>query len=128
MGKTGEGTRLMKKTITGDKVKQASLSTLKHTGQVIGALIVVAAATWAFAEPAVKQYVDNVVAVPLLKIQIEQEIYRTQQAKRWREQTKVLNIGTARQLVLIEQQRIQEKLQAETRSDIKELLRRIPAR
>jgi len=109
----------------GEAVKKASAFTLKHLAQAIGSILVVAAATWAFAEPAVKQYVENTVSKPLTVMRAEQKVYRSKQNKRWEAQTKVLNSAMSKQSVIIEKQRVQERMQTETRSDIKELLRRV---
>lgn len=107
----------------GETAKRWSLATIKHTGQAVGAVILMITVLYAFLEPAINQYVQNAVADPIntlakkqKKAQDEQKIWRQKQEEKT---NKVIN----RQSVIIEKQRVGEILDAEQRADVKNILR-----
>lgn len=107
----------------GEIAKRAGLITIKHTAQMVGAVVIIITAAYAFAEPAVKQYVEDTVAEPLKKLRDGQKLFQAEQRNYRKRMLEKFNDGYSRQLVIIEKQRVQEIMQAESRGDIKELLR-----
>lgn len=125
----------------GEIAKKGFLFTLRHTGQALGALVLMGSITISFAEPAIKQYVENTVATPLSLLGAKQEAYQIQQRsqqssyrkkqrsyrdrqKLYREtQAKKVNEVAAQQKVILEKLRVGEILDAEARSDLKQILR-----
>ena len=103
--------------------KKLTFFTLSHTAQFIGAVVVISSFAYAFAEPAMRQYVENTVKEPLAELSREQGKAVTEQKAYRKEQTTKTNRVINRQMTIIENQRIGEILDAEQRSKIDEILR-----
>jgi hypothetical protein len=97
--------------------------TLLHTGQMVGAVVLIWGAIQMVGVPAAKEFIIKATDSRIGKVEKSFKEYRTEQRSVQQRQEgqrrKVIN----QQSAIIERQRIGEILQAEQRSDIKELLR-----
>lgn len=85
-----------------------------HTRQFLGAIVFIIGILWWFSLPAVEKFIEKTISPKLAIIEASQI-----------EQTVRINSLNVSQAVIIENQRIGEILDAEMRSDVKELLRLI---